>query len=223
MVIICGDTSFIASPSRKSEEAVIPKVSQKHLEARREQILAAAIECFACNGFHRTTMQDIMRASGLSVGAPYKYFDSKEQMIEAIAAERHAQERKIILEAGAQADTAEIIRTLIERFKQALLDPSGRKGRMMAMQLWTEALRNQRILKTVRKGVDEPRKMLATIVARARDNGEMPKDIDPDAMARVMIALFQGFALQLAWDPKIDPKPFAKAVQRIFVAMLKCA
>ncbi len=75
------------------------------------------------------------------------------------------------------------------------------------MQWWTEALRNPRILKIVRKSVDEPRRMLAAIVTRARDNDEMPKNIDPDAMARVLIALFQGFALQLAWDPRIDPKP----------------
>ena len=91
------------------------------------------------------------------------------------------------------------------------------------MQLWTEALRNPRILKTVRKGVEEPRRMLAAILTRALDNGEMPKDIDPDAMARVMIALFQGFALQLAWDPRIDPKPFAKAVERLFTAILSRA
>jgi AcrR family transcriptional regulator len=52
------------------EDRAIPRVNQKHLEARREQILEAAIECFAHNGFHRTTMQDIMREAGLSVGAP---------------------------------------------------------------------------------------------------------------------------------------------------------
>jgi AcrR family transcriptional regulator len=165
-------------------------------------------------------MEDIIRASGLSAGALYNYFDSKEQMIEAIATERRAHEREIILEAGTKTDAAEAFRTLIARFQQTLLDPRGRKGRRMAMQLWTEALRNQRILKTVRNGIDEPRRMLAAIVARACDNGDMPKDIDPDAVARVMIALFQGFALQLAWDPKIDAKPFAKVVERIFAAML---
>jgi AcrR family transcriptional regulator len=205
------------------EDTAIPRVDQKHLEARREQILEAAIECFAHNGFHRTTMQDIMREAGLSVGAPYRYFKSKEQMIEAIAAERHARDREIILEAGAKEDIPKVLRTLIDRFEQALLDPRDRKGRRMAMQLWTEALRNPRILKTVRKGVDEPRRMLAAIVTRARDNDEMPKDIDPDAMARVLIALFQGFALQLAWDPRIDPKPFAKAIERMFAAMLSRA
>jgi AcrR family transcriptional regulator len=208
---------------RKSEGTAIPKVSQKHLDARREQILKAAIECFADEGFHRTTMEDITRASGLSAGALYNYFDGKEQLIEAIATERHARERDIILEAGAKEDAAQILLTLISRFEQLLLDPGGRKGRRMAMQLWTEALRSQRILKTVRKGVDEPRNMLAAIVARARDRGEMPKDIDPDAMARVMIALFQGFALQLAWDPRIDPKPFVKAVERLFAAILNRA
>ena len=39
----------------------MPKVTEAHLEARREQILDAAAECFARKGFHRSTMHDICR------------------------------------------------------------------------------------------------------------------------------------------------------------------
>jgi AcrR family transcriptional regulator len=98
-------------------------------------------------------MQDIVRESGLSPGALYGYFDSKEQMIEAIAAERHARERDIIRDAGAKGEVAAVLRDLIHRFGESLLDPGGREERRLAMQLWTEALRNPRILETVRKGV----------------------------------------------------------------------
>ncbi len=47
----------------------MPKVSQAHLDARRSQILAAAVACFARKGLHRTTMQDIVTQSQLSPGA----------------------------------------------------------------------------------------------------------------------------------------------------------
>ena len=59
----------------------MPKVTQAHLEARRQQILDAAFGCFARQGFHQTTMQDICREAELSPGAVYRYFDSKEAII----------------------------------------------------------------------------------------------------------------------------------------------
>ena len=45
------------------------RVSQEHLDARRRQILEGAARCFARDGFHSTTMQDILRETGLSAGA----------------------------------------------------------------------------------------------------------------------------------------------------------
>ena len=66
---------------------VMPKVSQQHRDARREQILAAARRCFLRDGFHATSMQDLFAESGLSSGAVYSYFASKDDVIEAIAEE----------------------------------------------------------------------------------------------------------------------------------------
>ena len=65
----------------------MPKVTQQHRDARREQILAAARRCFLSDGFHATSMQDLFAASGLSSGAVYSYFASKDDVIVAIAEE----------------------------------------------------------------------------------------------------------------------------------------
>ena len=62
----------------------MPKVSAEHLANRRQQILDAAASCFARNGFHRTSMQDIVKESGLSAGLIYRYFTGKDDMIVAI-------------------------------------------------------------------------------------------------------------------------------------------
>jgi tetracycline repressor-like protein len=61
--------------------------------------------------------------------------------------------------------------------------------------------------------------MLAKIVQAACRRGELPKDLDPDAMARVMIALFQGFMLQLSWDPSAPVEPYVRVVETIFEAL----
>lgn len=67
----------------------MPRVSEAYLRARRRQIVDAAIECFARHGFHRATMQDIVRQAQLSPGAIYRYFATKEEIIEAIAGDVH--------------------------------------------------------------------------------------------------------------------------------------
>jgi AcrR family transcriptional regulator len=54
------------------------------MEARRQQVLDAAFACFARQGFHQTTVDDICRESELSPGVVYKYFRSKEEIIEAV-------------------------------------------------------------------------------------------------------------------------------------------
>src|SRR5690242_18559394 len=65
----------------------MPKVSEEHRVARRAQIVAAARSCVIDQGFHKTTMADVIAASGLSAGAVYGYFKSKEEIVAAIAEE----------------------------------------------------------------------------------------------------------------------------------------
>src|SRR5215207_3478859 len=59
----------------------MPRVTQQHEQEVRRRIVQAAIRVFGERGFHRATMQDIVRESGLSVGAIYTYFKSKSELI----------------------------------------------------------------------------------------------------------------------------------------------
>ena len=63
----------------------MPKVSDEHRAARRKQIVDAGRHCVADQGFHKTTMSDVIRESGLSAGAVYGYFRSKDEILAAIA------------------------------------------------------------------------------------------------------------------------------------------
>jgi AcrR family transcriptional regulator len=188
----------------------MPKVSQSHRDARRSQILDAAIACFSRQGFHRATMQDIVEQSKLSPGAIYNYFASKDDIIEAIADERHAKEQALIAEAAKAANVTDVFKRIRDGFFSQLDDPQERRRRRVSIQLWVEAQRNPRIHKIVRRGIDKPRQLLSALIARAQRRHEIPRDLDPDATARFMIAVFHGFILQLDWDNKAAVEPYVE-------------
>ena len=62
----------------------MPKIADEARAARRDQIIAAAAECFARSGYHLTTMADIAEAAGVSKGTPYLYFPGKEALFIAL-------------------------------------------------------------------------------------------------------------------------------------------
>jgi TetR/AcrR family transcriptional regulator, transcriptional repressor of aconitase len=191
----------------------MPKVSEAHLEARRRQIIEAAITCFSREGFHRATMQHIVREAGLSPGAIYRYFSSKEEIIEAIADERHAREQALIAAAGEEAEIQQGLRELAYAFFGSLAHPDERSRRRLGIQIWAEALRNPRMLRIVRRGVDEPRALFADVVREAQERGEFPTNLDPDGVARLVLSLFFGFVLQQAWDPRANLEAYLEVIE----------
>jgi AcrR family transcriptional regulator len=199
----------------------MPRVTNEHLEARRRQILDAAVACFAREGFHRTTIPDIAREAGLSTGAMYGYFESKDELIDAIAEERHARERAVLATARDAPDPRDALQALAAEFLGSLSDPDEQLQRRIGIQVWAEALRNPAILALVRRGVSAPHAELTRVVRAAQQRGEFPSDVDPGAAARVMISVFYGLVLQQAWDETVDVEAYLDAVRAIIEAMTR--
>jgi AcrR family transcriptional regulator len=62
----------------------VPKITEEARATRRDQIIAAAADCFARSGYHATTMAGIAEAAGVSKGTPYLYFPGKEALFIAL-------------------------------------------------------------------------------------------------------------------------------------------
>jgi AcrR family transcriptional regulator len=180
------------------------KISQAKRDARQQQILDAALTCFSENGFHQTGMADIVRRSGLSHGAVYLYFQSKDDLIEALAVDRHQQEALLNAAAGYVDDPIEGLRALVRLYARALTDPGGEPMRRVGINGWAEALRNERVRAGVIEGIDVPRAVIAGLVERAQSDGRLSADLSADAIARTLIAMFQGFLLQAVWKQPLD-------------------
>ncbi|MBV7696486.1 TetR/AcrR family transcriptional regulator [Streptomyces sp. TRM70350] len=178
------------------------RVSQEHLDARRRQILDGAAVCFARNGFHATSMQDVLKEVDLSAGAVYRYFSSKEQLIAAIVGEVLASVREAFEEAARQSPppppddlvAAVLGRTLAAREN---LTVDGRPAfPRLVIQVWTETLRNEELAAVLHAGYGSVRAAWSRIVAGYQDAGMMRPDVAPDHVARTMIAAVMGFLAQ---------------------------
>jgi AcrR family transcriptional regulator len=174
----------------------MPKVSEEHLAARRRQILDAALTCFSRQGFHGTPMQAIFEEAGLSPGAVYRYFKSKEEIVQAIAEETLGS-FAATLEDGAKSPT-EMLGRLLEAIESVEL----RDQRMrLALQVWGEAVINPRVGAFVRRVFDGIRGRLAAELTAP----------DPDAAARVLLAVAQGYIIQRNLYEDFEPEAFRSA------------
>jgi TetR/AcrR family transcriptional regulator, transcriptional repressor of aconitase len=78
----------------------VPKVTQDHLDARRAQILDGARRAFAEHGYEGATVARLEEATGLSRGAIFHYFGSKQDLFVALAWEMNTRLGDILLEHG---------------------------------------------------------------------------------------------------------------------------
>jgi TetR/AcrR family transcriptional regulator, repressor for uid operon len=195
------------------EVGLVPRVSEEHRQARRQQILDAAVRCFSREGFHRATMADIFEEAGLSAGAVYGHFAGKDELIEAIAEERRAGESLLLKIAfDGQDDLRAAFGSFLGPLFAWLSEPGEQAKRRVGVQVWAEALRNERIRRLV-LAATEQRSIAVDAIEAGRERGDLPTRIDADALARVVLGAIQGFILQQAWEPDLDPAPYAAAIE----------
>ena len=188
-------------PLVKSERSLyiagVPRVSEEHLAARRRQILDAARVRFARDGFHATSMQDVVIESGLSMGAVYRYFKSKDELIEAIASD------VVGMLAGELDQFVEVsplppLKDVMDDVLRVVETQAGPGGVIrMAIQVWGEALSNPRLQDLVGRVYPVIRSAFVRLAAKAREEGQLPSESDPEQVGLVLFGLVPGYFLQL--------------------------
>ncbi|MEO3750432.1 TetR/AcrR family transcriptional regulator [Streptomyces sp. B6B3] len=172
------------------------RVSQAHLDARRRQILEGAARCFARDGFHATSMQDVLRETGLSAGAVYRYFPSKETMIADLAREVLDAVHGALDQASRLPDPPppdEILVDALTRVGGMLEHPAS-----LVIQVWAETLRNPELDALLRGFLTEVLAAWTRVVEVYQARGEVDPDVPAEHVARTLIACCQGFLVQRA-------------------------
>jgi len=170
---------------------------------RRERILQAAERAFVGNGFHATTMQHVADEAGMSAGNLYRYFPSKEAIVEGLCELDQAELARAFAELMAgNRPISEAMRCGLR--KHVLLKPP-EKARLL-IEIWAEAGRNPRVA-TLTRAVDaEVRARVEQLIEAAKAGGAASPDLDSRFGARFFLTFVAGLFKRIAIEGDFDPE-----------------
>ena len=170
----------------------MPKISEERKAERREQILEGARRCFAEHGYEGATVAKLEREIGLSRGAIFNYFPSKEDLFLELAARDTKRVSDVFLDRGLEGVLHEILD----------FDPSW-------LSVYLELVRRARTDPAFRTRLED-RETEFVLANRARVEeaqraGEIRDDLDPKSLGIFVNLVLHGLCVQRATGE--DPPP----------------
>lgn len=176
--------------------------------AVRDQIIAAAHECFARYGYAKTTVSDLAKEIGFSKAYIYRFFESKQAIGEAICGSRLGQ---IVTEARAAIDQGSSATDRLRRMFKSLTTRSvdlffhDRKiydiTAHSAAEQWSSSVAYKQTLND----------MLADIIKSGRESGEFERKTPLDETCRAIFYAMMPFVDPLHLERNLDLLPEAPA------------
>lgn len=160
----------------------------------RERVLEAAVRCFRRSGFHTASMQQICAEARMSPGGVYRYFPSKEAIIEAIAEAERNRSRDYFGRIGLAESTLD---GLIDTGCAYIRDAADEQQNSLCVEVLAEAQRNPRVKEMFQQNADEVRSLLRGALEAARGEGMVDPDIDLDTAASVLLAIGDGLMARM--------------------------
>ena len=194
----------------------MPKVTQAYRDARRTQIAEAALRCFAAKGYRGTSMADIIAESGLSAGAIYGHYASKEELFfeaaQLIMSARSGELRDLRADHGPLAP-GEVMATLLDGMRHEEITPT------LFLQVWAEASIDPSLREMVQGFLSPVRELLFGLVTEWAAANPETAGADPDAYARravpVLMGLAPGYMVLRTIVADFDEEAYLETVRRL--------
>jgi AcrR family transcriptional regulator len=197
----------------------MPRVTVAHEQVVRQRIIEAAIKVLGEVGIQRATIQDVVRESGLSVGAVYTHFKNKQELfLVACACEvdhEKADLQRRMAELGSVSDR---LRAVVDFAVEASVMGAGDNIRAHA---WMAAEDSPEMRQILRDRRTEMTAFAKLVLQEALVRGELAAWIDADGIASAFVTLFDGFMVRTAEAGGIsveDARREANALLELVVA-----
>jgi AcrR family transcriptional regulator len=193
----------------RTEEA-----NQKIRDERRRHILNVSVQVFARQGVAATRIADIAAAGEMSQGLIYRYFASKEEILEAVVENAMQATLRFVMQAREQPlPPLEKLRWLLQilisgmwtRHEYALVMQG-----VIANQITPSELRVQ-----VFEHARELQQMVQLLIKDAQEAGEISKDDDPSTLTLMVTSCLQGLTLGKLFSSDPEPEPDPEIILRM--------
>ena len=193
----------------------MPKITESQKKSRIGKIHRAAYRCIVENGYANTSIRDISEKAGISLGGLYVYFDSKEEIIQSMVEEGTNYKQEIVkdnkqLEEGL-SDPASLVKTFVKKFS----GPDGTDGIRADISIWEAAFQNEKLYEIRRQSFNEFIDYCCGVIAEFQQQGQIREEVQPRALAQVILSLIQGFGIQKAFDIEIESTQYMEVIDAI--------
>ncbi len=181
---------------------------ERRARETRQLILDAAYGIFARHGYGQASVDHILAEAGISKGAFYHYFASKEELFRTILIE-HVRRRTAETASRLEPDLPlreGMLRILGASWETCRADPI---WSALFVEFWALATRNEWGRQAVAELFDHCATALARFLSNAQRGGLVRGNLDVYVAARLLLAVNDGLMLQWQVDPgKVDPEEF---------------
>jgi|SRR5271166_4859885 len=184
---------------------------------RRERILHGAERAFVRHGFHAATMHHVADELGMSAGNLYRYFPSKEAIVEGLCAVDQEERGRAFAELMAD-NNRDILAALCAALRRHVLGKSPEKARLI-VEIWAEAGRNPKVA-TISRQIDAD--VLAGVeklMDAAKAAGVASPRLDSRFGARFFFTFVAGLFKRIAVEPDFDPEAEAAVAIGVLKAL----
>jgi len=175
----------------------LPVLAQDQKNMRRANILKSARRCAAVKDFRDLTIDDICDDAGISKGAFYGYFDSKNQLFVALVDEEAAEDDALLKKLARSTSGLNRLRIFVKTMLERGEDP----GRVqLQADLWATAAHDSEVESVFQEAIGSRRKVLREWIQESVDGAELAS-LPANALASILLALSDGLLLHSALDP----------------------
>jgi AcrR family transcriptional regulator len=187
----------------------------------KERLLEAAIECLERQGYARTTARDLVAASGTNLGSIGYHFGTKEHLLNVALIEAFQRWLRPLIELAAAPGPATPLERLVLTLRGMTADFEGKQPLINAcLEAWAQLARSEDLRAEMVAGYEGFRAAVAATTLDAFAAIGAP-EVDADALAVLIIALFDGLLVrwQLGPDDSPDPARLVEAAQGAVLAL----
>lgn len=174
---------------------------QQRSEETRDQILTAAVQLFCKSGYEASAVADICNLAGVSKGAFYHHFPSKQTLFLAIIEEwLKGIDTQLFTERGKGEKVPQSLTRMAKTLGFVFKAASGQLP--MFLEFMVQASRDKTIWNATIAPYRRYQQQFHELIAQGQSEGSIKSEINPELASRVLISLAVGILLQGVVDPE---------------------
>jgi len=171
---------------------------QQRSEETRARILESAVKLFSIHGYNAASVELICKDAGVSKGAFYHHFESKQALFLALL-DSWLKTIDNGIETSREKTVPETFLLMTEAFPYIF--KSANEGLPMFLEFWLQASRDDKIWQASIAPYRRYHKYFTALIKKGVDEGSFV-DVDPELTARMIVAMAMGLLLQSLLDSK---------------------